>query len=79
MIDEFGEYVDEFTQKLRLKTIKRIALATTYKKAIKIIDDKNVKSKESYYALCERDNRLSKEPEITYQWSIYKLDRIFKY
>ena len=29
MIDEFGEYDDELTQKLRLKTIKRTALATT--------------------------------------------------
>jgi hypothetical protein len=62
MVDEFGEYDDELTQKLRLKTIKRTALATTYEKAIKIIADKNIKSKDSYYELCERDNRLSKEP-----------------
>ena len=67
MIDEFGEYDDELTQKLRLKTIKRTALATTYEKARKIIADKNIKSKESYYELCERDNRLSKEPEITFK------------
>ena len=67
MIDEFGEYDDELTQKLRLKTIKRTALATTYEKARKIIADKNITSKESYYELCERDNRLSKEPEITFK------------
>jgi len=67
MIDEFGEYDDELTQKLRLKTIKRTALATTYEKARKIIADKNIKSKESYYELCERENRLSKEPEITFK------------
>jgi len=67
MIDEFGEYDDELTQKLRLKTIKRTALATTYEKARKIIVDKNIKSKESYYELCERDNRLSKEPEIAFK------------
>lgn len=67
MIDEFGDYDDELTQKLRLKTIKRTALATTYEKAIKIIADKNIKSKESYYELCERDNRLSKEPEIVFK------------
>lgn len=67
MIDEFGEYDDELTQKLRLKTIKRTALATTYEKARKIIADKNIKSKESYYELCERDNRLSKEPEIVFK------------
>jgi hypothetical protein len=67
MVNEFGEYDDELTQKLRLKTIKRTALATTYEKARKIIADKNIKSKESYYELCERDNRLSKEPEIAFK------------
>mgnify|MGYP001171939242 CR=1 FL=1 len=46
---------------------KRTALATTYEKARKIIDDKNIKSKESYYELCEKDNRLSKEPERTFK------------
>jgi hypothetical protein len=46
---------------------KRTALATTYEKARKIIADKNIKSKESYYELCERDNRLSKEPEIVFK------------
>ena len=67
IIDAFGEYDDELTQKLRLKTIKRTALATTYEKARKIIADKNIKSKESYNELCERDNRLSKEPEIVFK------------
>ena len=67
IVDEFGEYEHELTQKLRLKTIKRTALSTTYEKAIKIIADKNIKSKESYYELCERDNRLSKEPEIVFK------------
>jgi superfamily II DNA or RNA helicase len=47
---------------------KRTLLATTYEKARKIIAaDKNIKSKESYYELCERDNRLSKEPEIVFK------------
>ena len=64
---EFGEYDDELTQQLRLKTIKRTALATTYEKARKIIADTNIKSKESYYELCEKDNRLSKEPEIVFK------------
>lgn len=67
IVDEFGEYDDELTQKIRLKTIKRTALATTYEKTKKIIADKNIKSKESYYELCERDNRLSKEPEIIFK------------
>ena len=67
VIDEFGEYDDELTQKLRLKTIKRTALATTYVKARKIISDKNIKSKESYYELCDRDNRLDKNPEKVFK------------
>jgi predicted helicase len=71
-VDEFGEYDDELTKKLRLKTTKRTALSTTYEKAKKIIgaDKSNVNSKESYYELCERNNRLPKEPEIVYkaQW-----------
>ena len=67
IIDEFGEYDDKLTQKLILKTIKRTALTITYEKARKIIADKNIKSKESYYELCERDNRLSKEPEIVFK------------
>ena len=67
IVDEFGEYEHELTQKLKLKTIKRTALSTTYEKARKIIADKNIKSKESYYELCERDNRLSKEPEIVFK------------
>ena len=67
MVQEFGEYDEELTEKLRLKTIKRTALSTTYEKSRKIIADKNIKSKESYYELCERDNRLSKEPEIVFK------------
>ena len=46
---------------------KRTTLGTSYEKARKIIADKNIKSKESYYELCERDNRLSKEPEIAFK------------
>jgi superfamily II DNA or RNA helicase len=67
VMDDFGEYDDELTQRLRLKTTKRTELATTYEKARKIIADKNIKSKESYYELCERDNRLSKEPETLFK------------
>ncbi len=34
-IDNFGEYDDELTQKLRLKTIKRTAHTTSYEKTKK--------------------------------------------
>lgn len=46
---------------------KRTILGTSYEKARKIIADKNIKSKESYYELCERDNKLPKEPEIVFK------------
>ena len=83
MVNEFGKYDDKLTQKLRLKTIKRTELATTYEKARKIIADKNIKSKESYYELCDKDNRLSKEPDIIFQgkftnWIEYlSIERIY--
>jgi predicted helicase len=64
--DDFGEYNDELTQKLRLKTTKRTALSITYEKARKIIAPKNIKSKEEYFELCKMDIRLSHEPEVTY-------------
>lgn len=46
---------------------KKTALGITYKKAKNIIADKNIKSKEEYYELCEKDNRLSIEPEIIFK------------
>lgn len=82
-IDDFGEYDDELTQKIRLKTTKRTALGTSYEKAIKIIANKNIRSKTEYYELCERDNRLSKEPEILFKnnftnWIDYlSIERIY--
>jgi hypothetical protein len=83
MIDEFGEYDDELTQKIRLKTIKRTTLGKSYEKARKIIVDKNIKNKEEYFELCEKDNRLSIEPEIVFKgqftnWIEYlSIERIY--
>lgn len=82
-IMEFGEYDDEFTQKIRLKTVKRIVYGISYEKAKKIIASKKIKSKESYFELCKNDNRLSKEPEILYKgqfvnWIDYlSIERIY--
>ncbi len=53
--------------KSEIKNIKRAMLGTTYEKAKKIIKDYKIKSKEEYYELCDKDNRLSKEPDITYK------------
>jgi predicted helicase len=65
--DNEFEYDKELTRKLMLKTIKRTALDITYEKSKKIIANQDINSKESYYELCERDNRLSKEPEIIFK------------
>ena len=46
---------------------KKTTLDTTYEQARKIIADKNIKSKESYYELCDKDNRLSKEPDVIFK------------
>ena len=63
IVNNFGEYDNELTLKLRLKTINRTTLIITYEKAQKIITDKNIKNKKDYYELCNKDNRLPKEPE----------------
>lgn len=82
-VDNFGDYDEELTTKLRLKTIKRTTLGTTYEKARKIIVSKNIKNKEEYFELCEKDNRLSVEPELTYtgqftNWIEYlSIERIY--
>jgi predicted helicase len=64
--DDIGEYDDELTQQLRLKTVKRAALGTSYERAKRIIAENGIKNREQYYELCDRDNRLTNEPEITY-------------
>ena len=66
-LEDFGEYDDELTQKLRLKTTKRTALGMTYEKVRKILAEKNIKSKEAYMELCKRDNRLTTEPELVFK------------
>ena len=66
-LEDFGEYDEELTQKLRLKTVKRTALGTTYEKVRKILVEKNIKSKEAYLELCERDNRLTQEPDLVFK------------
>jgi hypothetical protein len=64
-INDFGEYDEELTRKIRLQTIPRYALDITYEKARKIISEKNIKeiNKEVYYELCKIDVRLPVNPE----------------
>ena len=66
VVDGFGEHDNELTQKLRLQTIKRASLGTTYEKAKKIILEKNIKTKPEYFELCENDNRLPTDPYVAY-------------
>ena len=82
-VDNFGDYDEELTTKLKLTTIKRATLGTSYEKARKIIVSKNIKNKEEYFELCEKDNRLSIEPELIYNgqftnWIEYlSIERIY--
>ena len=62
-INNFGEYDEELTKQLKLKTVNRMSLSITYEKARKIILEKNINSKKEYYELCKKDNRLSENPE----------------
>ena len=65
--DYIGIYDEDLTQNIRLKTMKRSILGISYEKAKQIISNYHIKSKEAYYELCEKDNRLSKEPEIIFK------------
>jgi superfamily II DNA or RNA helicase len=65
--DYIGTYDEELTQLLRLKTVKRCALGTSYEKAKKLIAEKNIKTKEDYFILTESDTRLTQDPEDTYR------------
>ena len=66
-IADFGEYDDELTRQLRLKTTRRTALGITYEKARQIVAEKKIISRDQYYALCQRDNRLSSEPDLLFR------------
>ena len=61
-----GQYNEEMTLKLRLKSISRFAMNISYNKAKMIIGENNVNSKNEYYLLCQKDVRLSKEPDDVY-------------
>jgi predicted helicase len=63
----FGEYDDELTSQLKLHTIKRQTIGTTYEKAKKILANKNIKNKEEYYSLCQKDCRLPEDPKTHFK------------
>jgi hypothetical protein len=41
----------------------KVSIGTTYEKARKIIQDKNIQSRKEYLELCDVDNLLSKNPD----------------
>jgi superfamily II DNA or RNA helicase len=65
--NSFGKYDAELTKKVLLKTINRSALGITYQKAMNILAEKNIKNKEDYYKLCDKDCRLPKDPEVIFK------------
>ena len=73
----------QLEHELRLKTVKRCALGTSYEKAKKIIAEHNIKTKEDYYALTLRLNKLPDDPETAYKgvftnWIDYlSIDRVY--
>jgi superfamily II DNA or RNA helicase len=79
----FGEYDEELTQRLLLKTTPRTSFGVSYEKAKRIIATHSPTSKEAYYTLCERDTRLPKEPESVFKgrftnWIDYlSIERIY--
>lgn len=65
--NHYLKYDKDLTQHLRLFTQKRLSIGITYEKAKEIIrKHNNILTKDDYYQLCERDFRLTKEPEILY-------------
>jgi superfamily II DNA or RNA helicase len=63
---DLGEYDEQFTGRLRLKTRDRATQTTSYAKAKRIVRQNHITSPESYYALCDTDIRLPRNPEIAY-------------
>jgi predicted helicase len=61
------EYDTDLTNNLKLLTINRNMFLVTYEKAKKIVFEYKVKSKKEYYELCNRNIRLSKEPELLFK------------
>lgn len=65
--NEFGEYDDEFTKQLQLRTLKRQELDITYAKAKEIIKKHGCKTKCDYLALCKINIRLPEDPRERFQ------------
>ena len=67
IVINFGYYDEELTNNLKLKTLERTKLEITYERSKKLIIKNNIKNKTEYFEFCNKDSRLSKEPEILYK------------
>jgi hypothetical protein len=80
-VEDVSEEYEELRNDLRLKTMNRSQLGITYSKAILINRANNIKTKEEYYELCERDNRLYLNVELygpLFNWFIFlSIERTF--
>ncbi len=65
-VNDFGEYDDELTKRLKMNTIKRGQFTITYEKAKMILANKNIRSLADYQILCENDVRLPEKPDEFY-------------
>lgn len=63
---KLNEYDPGMTRDLQLRNISRRKMGISYDKAKAIIAEKSIKCKKEYYQLCERDDRLSEDPEEYY-------------
>lgn len=62
-----NEYDPVITRDLLLRTDARKSFGVSYNKAKKIISEHQIKNKEKYYELCEKDVRLQIEPDVFYR------------
>lgn len=69
ILTEFGEYDEELTKRIRLRTLHRNELYPRYEKMKSILSKKNIQSTREYYKLCETDIRLPKDPKSVYRSS----------
>ena len=55
---DLGEYDEELTELLKLRTVKRIGSTISFEKARRIVRSKKLNYITEYNELCERDNRI---------------------
>jgi len=57
---------DEQARKKIIRAMSKATRATSFEEAKEIIVMSGIKTKAEYYELCDRDERLTREPEVLY-------------